>query len=235
MGVRYVLYLQRSGGTPAPVAVAASPPPTERQRANEELNKAEYAAGRLRLRSLPTALQLESTTKCNFACLTCSKGYDPYYAEDLSASVLEVVRRDLMPVNTHLSITGFGEPTLAGNFDEILEMGLRNGSVVQFVTNLSLLDFGRLERLTAHPVEIIISIDGATPGTFETVRAGGSLALTLEKLAMIRKLRDIRLSHFLSHFSFHFVALRRNVHELPDVGAPCAPVRHRACGSARLH
>lgn len=218
MGIRYVLYLQRSGGAAAAQPVAVTPPPlSHTQRANETLNKNEYAEGRLRLKSLPHALQLESTTKCNFACLTCSKGYDPYYAEDLASPVLAVVRRDLMPVNTHLSITGFGEPTLAGNFDEILDMGLRNGSRVQFVTNLALLDFRRLERLTSHPVEVIISIDGATPETFDTIRAGGSFALTLEKLAMIRKLRDIRLSHFVSHFSFHFVALRRNVHELPDV------------------
>jgi radical SAM protein with 4Fe4S-binding SPASM domain len=66
-------------------------------------------------------------------------------------------------------------------------------------------------------VDIAISIDGATKETFEEIRTGSNFDLVLEKLAMIRKLRDLHVSEFFSRFSFNFVALRRNIDELPDV------------------
>jgi MoaA/NifB/PqqE/SkfB family radical SAM enzyme len=90
-------------------------------------------------------------------------------------------------------------------------------STVHFVTNASLLNFDRIERLTRLPVHITISMDGATKETFEAIRAGGNFDLILEKLAMIKKMRDINLSDMRSHFCFNFVALRRNIHELPDL------------------
>lgn len=195
------------------------------QRTNADLNDREYAAGSLTLSSLPTHLYLESTLKCNFACQMCSKGYEPYFAEDLQQDIYEKVRREVIPTNVHLSITGFGEPTMASNFTELLEMGLDNGSFVFFVTNGSLLNFERIERLTQCPVSIIISIDGATKETFEKVRPNSNFDLIMEKLAMIRKLRDIAMSHFVSRITIHFVALRMNIADLPGVVAIAAKYR----------
>lgn len=218
MGVRYVEYLMRAkGGETFRGGAGRRPEPTALQSGNLALNQAEYREGRLRLRSLPPRLYLESTLKCNFYCQTCSKGHGPYYAEDLQRDILERVRREVMPANLVISITGFGEPTLARHFDEILTMALDNGSQTHFVTNGSLLNFRRLEQLCRQPVAVTISLDGATAETFESVRAGGKFERVLEKLAMIRKLRDIYLSSVYSHFSFNFVALRSNLHELPEV------------------
>lgn len=66
-------------------------------------------------------------------------------------------------------------------------------------------------------MDITISFDGATKETFESIRAGSNFETTLEKLAMIKKLREINLSRTYAHFSFNFVALRRNIEELPEV------------------
>lgn len=220
MGVRYVQHLRRreaATGRRAERYVPQQREPTDLQRANEELNRREIARRRLRLESMPPALYLESTTKCNFFCRTCVKGYGPYHAEDLRGPILERVRDEVLPTNARISITGFGEPTMAENFDGILRMALENGSLVHFVTNASLLNVERIEHLTRCPVDISISIDGATRGTFEEIRAGSNFELTIEKLAMIAKLRDIHLSRFFSRFGFIFVALRRNIDELPDV------------------
>lgn len=217
MGVRYIQHLRRSersaDGSFDPAALGLSPV----KEANQALNLQEFEQKRLTLRSLPPSLFLESTTKCNFYCKTCSKGYQVYAAEDLHTPVMEEVCRELMPSNLRISITGFGEPTLASNFDEIVKMSLEHSSSVHFVTNASLLSFGRLEQLTATPLEMLISFDGATKETFEEIRAGARFELILEKLAMIKKLRDLQLSGFRSKISLNFVALRKNIHELPDV------------------
>lgn len=206
---------------PVPDAAAAfatqSQAPDTRRADNLALNQQEFQTGKLTLQSLPPWLYLESTTKCNFFCQTCSKGYAPYFAEDLHDDVLDHARQHLMPVNTRISITGFGEPTLSTQFDTMLEMAVRNGSFVHFVTNASLLSVERLHQITRLPVMIMISFDGGTASTFEEIRKGSNFALTMERLAMIRKLRNIHLGAARSEFVFNFVALRRNAPELAEV------------------
>lgn len=217
LGLRYVEYLKRKGRDRGIFLGTQRAKPTDLQERNRALNEREFAAGLLHLNSLPHRLYLESTLKCNFACKMCSKGYEPYYAEDLHEDIYEKARRELLPTTTRISITGFGEPTLASNFQQLLDLSLANGSEVFFVTNASLLNFERIEQITSNPVEIIISIDGATKETFEKVRVNANFDLILEKLAMIRKMRDIAMSSFLSKFSIHFVALQMNIAELPGV------------------
>lgn len=217
MGVRYVEYLRRRGRAEGIFLGSRRPALSPLQEKNRALNRKEFEENRVRLRSMPHRLYLESTLKCNFACLMCSKGQDAYYAEDLQEEIDARTRREVMPYITRISITGFGEPTMAGNFDTILDRALENGSEVFFVTNASLLNFERLEKLASRPVEIIISIDGATRETFEKIRVNSNFHLILEKLAMIRKLRDIAMSDFVSHFSIHFVGLQMNIHELAGV------------------
>jgi MoaA/NifB/PqqE/SkfB family radical SAM enzyme len=217
MGVRYVLHLQKQSSKEHRAYIPSLPKKTERQLRNAELNAREFKQQKTHLESLPPSLYLESTTKCNFYCKTCSKGYEAYHAEDLRADIREKVVEELMPTNTRISITGFGEPTLSADFDEILKMGIENGSQVHFVTNASLLNFDRIEKLTRCPVEITISFDGATKQTFEAIRAGSNFDLILDKLGMIKKLRDIHLSTNYSKFVFNFVALRSNIHELAEV------------------
>ncbi len=217
MGVRYVLHLQKQSSKEHRAYIPSLPKKTERQLRNAELNAREFKQQKTHLESLPPSLYLESTTKCNFYCKTCSKGYEAYHAEDLRADIREKVVEELMPTNTRISITGFGEPTLSADFDEILKMGIENGSLVHFVTNASLLNFERIEKLTRCPVDITISFDGGTKETFEAIRAGSNFDLILDKLGMIKKLRDIHLSAVYSTFTLNFVALRRNIDELAEV------------------
>lgn len=216
MGIRYIHYLRRQKNITSPQG-SNRKKLTRKQQKNQQQNKKEYQQKKNTLRSLPSMLYLEGTLKCNFACPMCSKGHDPYFAEDLHGDILNKVKKEIMPVICRIGITGFGEPTLGSTFDEMLEMSIENGSEVHFVTNLSTLNFQRIEKITSCPVSIILSIDGATKETFEKVRINSNFDLILEKLGMIRKLRQINQSHFLSHFSIHFVGLRMNIHELCDV------------------
>lgn len=217
MGVYYVEYLKRKKPDEKETCIPQKRQLSKKQEENLTLNNDEFKKQKLNLKSLPPYLFLESTTKCNYYCRTCAKGYGPYYAEDLQKDIFEKVQQEIMPTNVRISITGFGEPTLAKNFDEILQMCLENGSKVQFVTNASLFNFKCLEKLTNCPVDICLSIDGATEETFEKIRTGSKFDSICEKLAMIKKLRDVYFSEHLSQFSFLFVALRENIHELPDV------------------
>jgi MoaA/NifB/PqqE/SkfB family radical SAM enzyme len=217
VGMRYVNYLKKR--KPEQITSLDRGPlkPTAPQQQNLELNEKEFKGQRIAVHSLPPRLYLESTTKCNFYCRICIRGYDPYYAEDLREDILSRVAREMMPANVRISLTGFGEPTMAKNFARILELCLANGSHVHFVTNGSLLNFKRIEQLSRSPVTVSISMDGATKETLESIRCGANFELLCDKLAMIKRLREIYLSEAYSFFSIIFVAIRQNIHELPDL------------------
>lgn len=215
MGIKYIAHLRKKDEVEKSEPAAFRKEPSEKAKENRQKNLKEFREKRNRLESLPFQLHVESTTRCNYYCRTCSKGYNPYYAEDIHPDILEKVRNQLMPFNCKISITGFGEPTLSSRFDEMLSMALEAGSKIEFVTNISLLNYSRIEKLVQHPVHIQLSMDAATPELFEEIRAGSNFARILERLAMIKKLRDICLTTL--HFSFIFVALRKNIHELADV------------------
>lgn len=184
---------------------------------NAELNKREMRENREVLESLPTAVHIESTTKCNFACRTCSKGHEAYYAEDLKPEVFERFQSEILPTTRRIAITGFGEPTYSRMFDKLMEAAEVNQSVAHFVTNGSLLDFARIESIVRQDVEVTISVDGATRETFEYIRTGSSFPLICEKLGMLKKVRDVLLCEARAKVAFNFVALRRNLPELAAV------------------
>jgi len=218
MGKRYVEYLARKyGKNVIPPHIPKKPEPNEIQSRNQEIFEGEYRKGKIRLECLPMKVNLASTLKCNFRCQSCAKGYAPYFAEDLQEEVLEKVDRQLMPSCQVVNLTGFGEPTLASNFDRMLEVSGKHNAAVEFVSNGSLLNFPRLESLTRRRVSIAISLDGSTRETFEAIRPGGNFEAILDKLAMIKKLRDIHLSEFYSRFEINFLALIDNIPELPEV------------------
>ena len=214
-GLRYVHYLQMKHASGW--QIAKGQPVSKHQTDNKELGQAEFKANAIAPRALPARVFMESTTKCNFFCRTCEKGYDPYFGADLDDDIFEKVRVQIMPSVVSVDLTGFGETTMTKDFDRNLSAAQEAGAAVRFVTNASLLNYERIEKLTSHPVTVTISFDGATKQTFEEVRRGANYDLILEKLAMIKKLRDINLSRTYAHFAFNFVALRRNIEELPEV------------------
>ena len=216
VGLEYVEYRRRRGGTTSSVLGSGeSQDLTPLQKSNQDLNRREFQKRPLRLESAPTQLTIESTTKCNYHCRTCMKGYGAYYAEDLREDVLARIGAEILPTVTHTGITGFGEPTLSRRFDELLTMVVRNHSSVHLVTNGSLLNYSRLERLVSRPVSVAISVDGATKETFEWVRQGGRFEQILKRLAMIKRLRAIYGGR--ARFMLNFVGLRANIHELAGV------------------
>ncbi|MBN1476824.1 SPASM domain-containing protein, partial [Candidatus Sumerlaeota bacterium] len=220
MGLRYVAHLRKRGGVTeaedreTPLQRRAR---TQRQEENAELAMREFEEGRLRLRSLPPRLNIEGTHKCNYYCKTCLKGYGAYFGADMDRDVLGVIERELIPTATDIGISGYGEPTIGDTFDDILSVSISEGAPLNMTTNATGLSIRRIEQMIRHKVGVNVSIDGATKETFEKIRLGGSFERTLERLAMILRLRRIHIDQLLSAWYFNFVAVRSNIRELADV------------------
>jgi len=215
LGLKYIEYLRRKGAAAAQPEPASMPEhPEDRKSENEQRAKEHFARGDRRLASLPLHLHIETTTRCNAACITCAKGYGPYYAEELDRAVFERIERELFPAARLVNLTGSGEPLMARRFDEFYEGAARAGARVYLVTNATLLTTGRLEKFARRPTDLIASIDGARRETFEAIRRRVSFDRVIEALRFYKKLRDIYPDSG-STLGINFVAMRRNIEELP--------------------
>ncbi len=211
------------------IARAANPqaflaPPKKRDAAqqlevekNHALTHGELEAQALHMMGKPLRVFMQTTTRCNFACQTCPKGYEPYYAEDMDPRLLDIVRRDLLPTLTELDITGFGEPMMSQRFDDMVALAREVDLPVRFVTNGSFLTFERIEQLLTGNFQPTISVDGASAEVFEKMRPNSNFERLKTKLAMIQLMRRILVRKYSSAFSLNFVITRLNIHELPDV------------------
>lgn len=182
---------------------------------NFDLNQSEFEARRTTLLSFPCSLTLEHTTRCNFHCPHCTKGYDPYMALDLEKGLLHKSLDSLLSYVTSAEITGFGEPTIGRNYLELVERLSSRGVRIDFNTNTSTMTLSHLEMLILSNAHIIYSIDGGTRETFESIRAGGSWDHLEWVLHATHRLRSILGGE--STFSITFVAMRRNIEELPFI------------------
>lgn len=187
-----------------------------RKRENQDRSAEHFERRDLRLRSLPYSLEIESSTRCNAACITCNRGHDPYYAEDLRPEVFELIERVLLPTATQINLTGYGEPLLARRFDHFHQETDRCGAAVYLVTNGILLTMARLERFARHRTDLVVSIDGARPETVESIRRGVRFDRLIESLRLYKKIREL-YPEVRSKLGVNFVGLRRNIEELSDL------------------
>jgi MoaA/NifB/PqqE/SkfB family radical SAM enzyme len=184
---------------------------------NTMLNLAERSAQRTRLASAPPMVQVEVTNKCNLNCVFCSRhDHDLALGDlppDLVPDILSFSRksRELIPF-------GYGEPLVAKVFNEFMCRGL--GATFSFTTNGVLLTqetFGRLVQESGRPIkQITFSIDGANPDTYGAVRERSSFDKVWQNLEDANEYKK-RHSLKLPELWINFVAMKRNIEELPEM------------------
>jgi radical SAM protein with 4Fe4S-binding SPASM domain len=121
-----------------------------------------------------------------------------------------------------LTLQGLGEPLLSPHLLDMVRHAAQRGIHVDFNTNGVLLDRALARRLVAAGLgSLRVSLDGATPGTYEDVRHGtrrmprpGQLERVVANLrALVEERRAAGSAR--PDVGVVFVAMRRNVDELP--------------------
>jgi len=235
-GLEYVAWL-RQGARPAKAdtggdAEGCDQTIARRKAENEQRAKEQFDRNARRMTALPPHLHIETTTRCNAACIMCSRGHYPYEPEDLQPEIFERLRAELFPTAVSVNLSGTGEPMLGGAFDRLHAEAVRCGARVHLVTNATALTMERLESFARRNTHLAVSIDGATGETFESIRRKVRFDRVIERLHLYKKLRDI-YPEAGSILLINFVAMRRNVAELPavvdlaaDLGAAAVVVLH---------
>ncbi|MFM8321500.1 MAG: SPASM domain-containing protein, partial [Chloroflexota bacterium] len=91
------------------------------------------------------------------------------------------------------------------------------GARVELITNGTTLTDKRSRQLIAAGLDLLwVSIDGASPESYSDVRLGAALPKVLENLRHFRRLRKPS-HHPTPAIGIAFVAMRRNINDLPEV------------------
>jgi MoaA/NifB/PqqE/SkfB family radical SAM enzyme len=166
---------------------------------------------------LPREIQLEVTRSCNLRCTMCLVRYRDVPNRREGSMPFETFRRvvDELPDLRAITLQGLGEPLLAPDLYRMIEYATARGITIGFNTNATLLTRARAERLIRARLDWLhVSIDGATAGTYESIRDGSSFERVRRNLrGMVAARRE--LTSDLPALTLIFVAMRRNVAELP--------------------
>ena len=168
---------------------------------------------------LPAELQVEVTGDCNLACRMCLVRYRPKLGKTQGAMCFHTFKAivDDLPALEKLTLQGLGEPLLAPDLFRMVEYAAARGIRAGFNTNGTFLTRESSERLVAAGLDWLhVSIDGATPETYESIRDGSSFEQVrrnvIDLAHVMRARRATRPT-----VSIVFVAMRRNIAELPEL------------------
>jgi radical SAM protein with 4Fe4S-binding SPASM domain len=166
---------------------------------------------------LPKEIQVEVTGACNLACRMCLVRYRPKLGRREGAMCFHTFRSivDELPDLEKVTLQGLGEPLLAPDLFRMIDYAAARGIRMGFNTNGTFLTPERSERLVRLGLDWLhVSLDGATAETYEDIRHGSSFARVQENVvALVDVMR--RLEADRPRLQLVFVAMRRNVRELP--------------------
>ncbi len=147
----------------------------------------------------------------------CLVSYRPALGKAAGAMDLDAFRRlvDQLPDLEEVTMQGLGEPLLAPDFFPMLEHLAARGIRMGFNTNGTLLTRERAGRVVELGVDWLhVSLDGATAATYEDIRRRSSFELVRRNLCgLVEAMRE--RAAVKPELELVFVAMRRNVDELP--------------------
>jgi len=132
---------------------------------------------------------IEPTNVCNFDCRTCMRNAwdEPlgFMKRDTFQRILQGIREiDPRPV---VFFGGIGEPLAHPGIREMVITAHETGARVELITNATLLDSSKAAWMVASGLHRLwVSIDGATPESYEDVRLGDALPQVIENIVRLQ-------------------------------------------------
>ncbi|MBI4425023.1 MAG: radical SAM protein [Elusimicrobia bacterium] len=155
----------------------------------------------------PLYVAWQITNECNLACLHCieesgpGKAFKDELNKDEIFRVLEQLAQAEVP---YLSFSG-GEPMVHPLFWEMVEFITSRGSQLKIETNGHFITPETAARLRELDVKAVqVSIDGATPATFDKMRVRGRFEKALDALRHLREAKvPVEINYVPARFSIH--------------------------------
>ncbi|HVE13208.1 MAG TPA: radical SAM protein [Elusimicrobiota bacterium] len=172
---------------------------------------------------LPAFVQIEPVGQCNLRCAMCPIQYrrdgPPWGPPALMPYEAFVRLVEQFPGTRELHLQGLGEPMMHPRLPEMIAYAASRGWTVSVNSNCTLLNRRKALRLAASGLDTIhVSIDGATRGAYESIRAGATFYGVLRGVRLLAWAKR-KLSRELPRLRLVFVVMRRNLEELGSLPA----------------
>jgi radical SAM protein with 4Fe4S-binding SPASM domain len=165
------------------------------------------------------SFDLEVTARCNNACRHCyialPAGDKAAKSKELSVAEITDIARQAVGLGALWCLITGGEPLLREDFADLYMALKRQGLLLSVFTNACLIAEEHIALFKKYPPrDIEISVYGVTEETYERVtQKPGSFAAFMRGMKMLMD-SGVRIR-------LKAMALRSNVHELPDIAAFC--------------
>ena len=164
------------------------------------------------MEATPRFAQIEPVGQCNLRCRMCPVRYreasNAFMAWEAYTSIV-----DQLPALSELHLQGLGEPLLHPRFFDMVRYAAARGVAVSLNTNLTLLTPAKAELAATCGLHAIhVSVDGATPETYERIRVDARFD-RLER-NMLRLVDALRRHASPTELRVTAVAMRENLDEL---------------------
>ena len=172
-------------------------------------------------------IYVEPTNRCNLTCVTCIRhSWDEPFG-DMEWSVYQALIDGLVdyPEAKTIAFAGFGEPLLHVRFPDMVRLAHERGLRTEMTSNAMLLTPSLAERLIdAGLDQFTVSIDGAADDSHGAIRPGAFLRKITDNVRTFyrqsKKTRDMPV-----RIGIEFVAMKRNIHELPAIREIASEIR----------
>jgi putative metalloenzyme radical SAM/SPASM domain maturase len=168
----------------------------------------------------PSAVYLETTTRCNLNCNMCVKNTGSGYItdRDFPANFFTNIAPAL-PYAETLILNGIGEPLLYPRLEELIQKAdalMTSDARIGFQSNGMLLNPARADKLVKAGLNLLcISMDSLNPELFKAMRNGAELANVAEAFAAVNSAAYVNNKNVKT--GIEFVLTKKNIHDLPDV------------------
>jgi MoaA/NifB/PqqE/SkfB family radical SAM enzyme len=162
-------------------------------------------------------IYVEPTSRCNLACVTCIRNSwnEPFGEMEWPVYCALLERLGDFPGAKTIAFAGFGEPLLNERFPEMVRLAHERGVRTEMTSNAMLLTPSLAGRLVEAGLDqFTVSIDGAADGSHGAIRLGAALEEITANVRTLHKL-SAKASGAPLRIGMAFVAMRRNIRELP--------------------
>ncbi len=163
---------------------------------------------------------IEPTSRCNIACRTCMRNTWDETMGGMGEETFERVLDGLRAIGSRPTVmfAGIGEPTSHPRIVEMVRRVKEIGCGVELTTNGTILNARRSRQLIDAGLDVLwVSLDGATPESYEDVRLGALLPEVIENINVFRSSRRTWSYRPKPEIGIAFVAMQRNINDLPKV------------------
>jgi len=164
-------------------------------------------------------LMIEPTNICNLKCPLCPTGAGLIKRVKgfLNFDNFKKVIDEVYPYIYHLRLWNWGEPLLNKDIFNMISYAKKKNLFVNLSTNSNFLNKDISKKILKSGLdELIISLDGASEGTYKKYRKGGDFHMVIESIKFLIDEKR-KLKYKSPYIKLQFIIMKSNEHEIEKI------------------